>query len=90
VSLALLLAAARPTRWLRLYLTTAIALNVSSLGMVIATRTGSVFGWTEPVWTAGAEQVRAVAIGALVCVGAAIALGRWDRPALQLSRQHPS
>ncbi|MDP1793997.1 MAG: hypothetical protein Q8K63_07640 [Acidimicrobiales bacterium] len=50
----------------------AAALNAGTLGMVIATRTGSVFGWSEPVWTPGANQTRAVTIGALVLAGIAV------------------
>jgi hypothetical protein len=39
---------------------------VSSLGVLIATRTGSVFGWSEPIWTPGANQARAAELGVLV------------------------
>ncbi|MDP1818886.1 MAG: hypothetical protein Q8K58_03225 [Acidimicrobiales bacterium] len=48
--------------------------QAGTLALVIATRTGTVFGWTEPVWTRGADQSRAVAIGALLVLGAAAAL----------------
>ena len=45
------------------------AFQVGSLGILIATRVGSVFGWAEPVWTQGADQARAAEIGALVMLG---------------------
>jgi hypothetical protein len=49
--------------------------EAASLATLILSRTGSVFGWSEPVWTTGADQSRAVEIGALVVVVAALAYG---------------
>lgn len=48
----------------------AAVFNAVSLGILIATRTGSVLGWTEPVWTPGADQIRAVEVGALLALAA--------------------
>jgi hypothetical protein len=33
-----------------------------------------VFGWSEPVWTHGADQTRAVEIGALLALAPAMAI----------------
>lgn len=64
----------------------AIAFNVVSLGTLIATRTGSVFGWTEPVWTPAADQIRAVEVGALVALAASVLVGRAARPPVRHRR----
>ena len=48
----------------------AMAFQAGSLAVLIGTRIGTVAGWTEPVWTMGADQTRAVEIGALLCLGA--------------------
>lgn len=53
----------------------AIALQTTSLAVRIGTRVGSVLGWTEPVWTRGADQARAVGLGAIVALLAAMAVG---------------
>ncbi|MFN2505347.1 MAG: hypothetical protein ABR540_14175, partial [Acidimicrobiales bacterium] len=51
--------------------TTAVVLGVTavfqaaSLAALILSRTDSVFGWSEPAWTRGADQIRAIEIGAL-------------------------
>jgi hypothetical protein len=60
----------------------AIAFNAASLATLIATRTGTVLGWTEPVWTPGADQIRAVEIGALVALAASALVNRAARPAV--------
>ncbi|MEY2403444.1 MAG: hypothetical protein QOD38_995, partial [Acidimicrobiaceae bacterium] len=46
----------------------------ASLGSLILSRTGSVLGWKEPVWTDGANQARAVEIVALVALAGVIAV----------------
>jgi len=56
----------------------AFLFQAASLAVLIRTRTGTVLGWTEPSWTAGASQTRAVEIAALVCLGAAALLSRAD------------
>ena len=40
---------------------------------VILSRTGSIFGWSEMVWTADANSTRIVEIGALIALGFAAA-----------------
>lgn len=62
----------------RLVVWAAVAFEAGSLGTLIASRTGSVFGWMEPGWSAAASQTRAVEIGALLTLSAVlvtIALG---------------
>lgn len=54
------------SRWSPYIVSAAFLLQTSSLAVLIATRTGSVFGWTEPSWTAAANQTRAVEVGALI------------------------
>lgn len=46
----------------------AFFLQLGSLAALIATRTGSLLGWTEPSWTSAANQTRAVEIGALIAL----------------------
>lgn len=53
-----------------------IGFHVSSLAVLIGTRVGSVFGWAEPSWTPGANQARAVEIGALLLSGLAVVVTR--------------
>jgi predicted transporter len=57
----------------------AIAFQAASLGTLILSRTGSVFGWKEPVWTDGANQARAVEIAALIALVGVIAVERFVR-----------
>lgn len=61
----------------------AVMFHGVALAMLIASRTGTVFGWTEPQWTTAAEQSRAVEIGALLFLSASIAsdLRARGRPA---------
>lgn len=51
----------------------------ASLATLIATRTGSVLGWTEPIWTRGAKQSLAVEVGALVTLLGAAALHTYQQ-----------
>lgn len=51
-----------------------LAFQAASLAALIASRTGTVFGWMETGWSRGANQTRAVEIGAMVSLVAAIAL----------------
>jgi hypothetical protein len=51
-----------------------VGFQAASLGALISSRTGTVFGWMETGWSRGASQTRAVEIGALVVLGAAMAL----------------
>ena len=70
----------------------AIAFQAASLASLIVSRTGSLFGWMEPVWTDGANQIRAVEIAALVALGAALALSarrRTAAPGLRASSAGP-
>ena len=60
---------------------TAFGFQAGSLAVLIGTRVGTVLGWTEPRWTPGANQTRAVEIGALLCLAAAaLTLRIGDRP----------
>ncbi len=61
-------------RWQDWNRTTAVVLGVTavfqavSLAVLILSRTDSVLGWSEPAWTRGADQIRAVEVGALICL----------------------
>lgn len=46
----------------------AVGFQVSSLALLIMTRTGTVFGWSEMAWTSGANRTRAAEIAALVAL----------------------
>lgn len=68
----------------------AITFQAASLATLILSRTGSVFGWREPVWTHGANQARAVEIGALIALAAALAIIRVQRRAATPSHSSPA
>ena len=61
--------------------------QVASLATLIQTRTGSLFGWMEAVWTPAANQIRFVEIGASVALGAALVVAaiRGERPQVTAS-----
>jgi hypothetical protein len=46
---------------------------------VVVSRTGSLGGWQEPVWTRGASQSLAVEIGALVALAAVASVALLER-----------
>jgi hypothetical protein len=52
----------------------ALVFQAGSLAALILSRTGSILGWSEPVWSPAANQTRVVEIAALVALTAAIAL----------------
>ena len=83
VAAALVFCAVRATRLAPLVVVGAALFQASSLAVVIPTRTGTLFGWTEPIWTSGAAQSRAVEIGALLALGAVAAIA-------QRSTVHPT
>ncbi len=51
-----------------------VVFEAGSLGVLILSRTGNVAGWMEPVWTDGANQTRAVEIGAMAALAAVVAV----------------
>ena len=69
LAIGLIALALRRRSWSR---STAVLLGVTavfqavSLAVLILSRTDSVFGWSEPAWTRGADQIRAVEVGALI------------------------
>lgn len=67
---ALVVCALRMSRLAPLVGIAAALFQVGSLAMLIATRTGTVVGWTEPTWTGGPSVSRAVEIGALLSLSA--------------------
>ncbi len=71
---ALVYNACRRSRFTPHVIVAAVAFQAASLGVLIATRTGTFLGWSEPSWTLGADQTRAVQIGALVSLAAAAGL----------------
>jgi len=76
---ALALAFYRQSRLLLAATVIAFAFEAMSLTTLIATRTGSVLGWSESMWTLGADQSRAVEIAALVALAALAAMTRLRR-----------
>jgi len=50
--------------------------QAGSLAFLIGSRTGTVLGWTEPTWTPGAEQSRALELAAMAALVVAVALRR--------------
>ena len=80
LAVGLVLLARHRTRARLVVVGAAIAAQVASLAFLIGSRTGSVLGWTEPVWTEAAEEIRAVEAGALVALLALAALVALPRP----------
>ena len=85
---ALVYCIARRSRFTPLVIAGAIVFEAAALATLIATRTGNVFGWSEHVWTLGANESRAVEIGALVALVAVAAVGAltWRPPVPAPSR----
>lgn len=79
VVIALVLVFRRRSRLTQPVILAAIAFQAASLATLIATRVGSVFGWSEPSWTPGAEQTRAVEAAAIIALVTLAALSRRDR-----------
>jgi hypothetical protein len=87
-AIALVLVFRRHSRLTQPVIFAALAVQAASLATLIATRIGSVFGWSESTWTPGAEQTRAVEAAAIVALVALAELsgrnGIGDR-----ERRHP-
>ncbi len=77
---ALLLCALRRSKYAPWVVAAAIVFEVASLLTLIATRVGNVLGWSEHIWTMGADQTRAVEIGALAALFGVILVGALTRP----------
>lgn len=78
-AVALAFIAARRSRFAPLVVGAAVLLQAGSLAVLILTRTGTLLGWTEPIWTLGADQSRAVEIGALISLTGVIAIAALQR-----------
>ena len=90
IAAALAFCAWRTSRFTPYVVAGAVVFQVGSLAALIATRTGSLFGWSEPIWTVGANQTVAVEIGALlslaaVAVAAAVQRRDHSHPELMLA-----
>lgn len=77
--IALVLVVRRRSRLTQPVIFGALAFQALSLATLIATRVSSVFGWSEPIWTPGAEQTRAVEVAAIIALLALAALSHRDR-----------
>jgi hypothetical protein len=75
LAVALVACAFWPRRLTPVVVAAAVLFEVGSLTTLILSRTGSVLGWMEPIWTRGADQTRAVELGALMSLAAVIAIG---------------
>jgi hypothetical protein len=75
LAVALVICALWLHRLIRLVVAAAVLFEAGSLATLILSRTGSVLGWMEPIWTRGANQTRAVELGALVSLFAVQAIG---------------
>ncbi len=78
---ALVVAVWKLPRLLWLVVAGTFVFQAGSLAVLILSRTGTVFGWTEPVWNDAANQSRAVEIGAMIslaALGALLGLQRND------------
>lgn len=79
LAVGLVFCAVRRTRFAPHIVAAAILFQAASLASLILTRTGSVLGWAEPVWTLGANQSRAVELGALVSLTMVVAVAALQR-----------
>ena len=74
VVVALVVSAAWRPGWARIVAVGALAFQAASIGALVVTHEASLFGWTQPVYTPGAQQSLAVEVGAVVCLLAVLAL----------------
>jgi hypothetical protein len=79
IAAALVFCALRKSPFAPYVVTGAVLFQMGSLGALIATRTGSLFGWSEPTWTLGANQTLAVEIGALLSLVAVVVAAAVQR-----------
>lgn len=79
VAAALAICAWRKSRFAPQVVLAAVVFQLGSLAALIATRTDSLFGWAEPTWTLGANQSRAVEIGALLSLAAVAVIAAQQR-----------
>lgn len=56
-----------------------VVFQAASLAALIISRTGSLAGWMEHAWTVGANQTRAVEIGAMAALAAVVAIVAMQR-----------
>jgi len=74
LAIALVITMAAYRRFAPLVVGAAVLFEAGSLITLILSRTGNVAGWMEPVWTDGANETRAVEIGAMAALAAVVAL----------------
>ncbi len=74
IAIALIVTMFALRRFAPLVVGAAVVFEAGSLAALILTRTGSLAGWMEPVWTTGANETRAVEIGAMAALAAVIAV----------------
>jgi len=86
VLVAVALRATRPSRGANVVLGVTALFQAASLATLILSRTDSVFGWSEAVWTRGADQSRAVEIGALLALAGIVGLQAMVRRRLVPAR----
>jgi hypothetical protein len=86
LALGLVLTTVRFRRLAALAIVGAVVFEAGSLAAVIISRNASLFGWSEHVWTLGANQSVALEIGALVNLGLVLVIAtfrhRTTRPVL--------
>ncbi len=79
VAVTLAICAWRRSRFAPQVVVVAVLLQVGALAALIASRTGSLFGWAEPSWTVGAKQAFAIEISALLSLAAAAVVAALQR-----------
>lgn len=80
---ALVVAAVKVRRLLPAAIAANLALQLGSLAALVLSRQASIFGWSEPRWTAGAKQTLVVELAALAHLAAlgGLAVLQRRRPA---------
>ncbi|HEV2811332.1 MAG TPA: hypothetical protein VGV93_13160 [Acidimicrobiales bacterium] len=74
LAVALVITVFRWRRFIPVVVGATLVFQAASLAALIVSRTGSLAGWMEPVWTVGANQSRAVEIGAMAALTAVVAI----------------
>lgn len=86
LAVALVVTTVRFRRLAPLVVVGAVVFEAASLAAVVISRNASLFGWTERIWTLGANQSVALEIGALVNLAIVVALATVQRRRPALSR----
>lgn len=84
----LVVTATRGSRGVAAAIVGGLVFQAASLAILTLSRTGSVLGWMEHLWTPGANQARAAELGALVALAAELCIHNLTRAAPPNANEH--